>query len=198
MPAATPTSPYVLIDGARILYAPLASTLPADSVALGGDWPVAWKEIGYTTEPAKVTTSFDVYKLMVQQRSTYIYKKKTSSDVRLETRMADFSADSLKLTMGGNKTTVAATSGVPPVDVYTYVDDIIIPANMWAVEGGFIFDPVTVYPVRIFLFSASPSEGTDFEINREREAAPVLNLEAASISDGSVYQIRWVVGAPGA
>lgn len=195
MPASSPNSPYIMIAGARILYAPAASALPADSLALNSTWPGAWKEFGYTNEPVKFNTSFEVYKVMVEQRQAFIAQKKTNSDCGFESRGVDFSADAFKAVLGGTKTTAAGGSGLPPVDIYTYTADDFVPASMWGIEGGYIFSPSQVYPVRIFGFIGYPAEGSDFDLAKAKEAGIRLNVDFASQSDGTVYQVRWVTGA---
>lgn len=196
MPATSPTSPYILIAGARILYAPLSSALPLDSVALGAAWPAAWKEFGFTNEPLKFNTGFEIYKVMVEQRQAFIAQKKTNSECGFESRGVDFSADAFKATLGGTKTTASATSSLPPVDIYTYTADDFVPASMWGIEGGYIFSPSAIYPVRIFGFIGYPGEGSDFDFAKAKEAGLKLNVDFASQGDGTVYQIRWVTGVP--
>lgn len=172
--------PYVpaniLITGAHVFYAALNTAFPADTAAYGASWGAGWTSIGYTLEPFQLSYRFDVIEIMTQQTNAPVKRRRKSETVSFQTSMGEHIAQNLALAMAGVATTTAAGVGQPGKEEFTVGGDSLLPEYAWGAEGLYEKDDGTKFPVRIFIYRGTASEGADLGYDRENPTGIPLRI----------------------
>lgn len=107
------------------------AVLPANSLALGGDWAnattgnIAWTPIGASESGATMRFSRATNDISIEEQLNPVDIATTSIDPRLEVTLAEDTLETMKLAYGGGTiTTVAPATGVPGYKELTVAQDI--------------------------------------------------------------------------
>jgi len=92
--------------GAYSASSPLA--LPAETVAVGGAWPVGWIPVGATEEGVTLAVSRETEDITIEEQMTPVDVTTTGMDVRVETVLSQDTLDTMKLAFGGGTITTTA------------------------------------------------------------------------------------------
>jgi len=143
----------VLVSPATVWYAPVGTALPSPSTVLAGQaWPAAWKNLGYTLEPTNLNMNVTPFDLYVQQLTVPLRTIRTEVEVMLETVMAEFTADTLKLATDGTVVTTAPAAGAAGRDEITVLaSKVDVSLFAFGIEGIRVLDNNARVPVRIFI-----------------------------------------------
>ena len=147
----------VLVTAANILYSPKGTALPDETSVDWNDitsWPDGWVHVGYTSAPARVTYTYDVFELEVEQSTSPIAQRKRNERAVTDFSMSQFNGDNLALLLDGTATDVAAgasqkgwtkvvTGGSPNLQEYQF-----------ALEGYRPDANGDEQPVRVFFYRA--------------------------------------------
>jgi hypothetical protein len=119
----------VMVGQAQMYIGPYSSTsplaLPADSVALGGGWPVGWVAAGATEEGVTLAVSRETEDIMIEEQMTPVSVNTTSMNIRVETVLSEDTLEVWKLAFGGGTiVTTAASSGVIGKKTLTIASDL--------------------------------------------------------------------------
>lgn len=107
------TAENVLIGYVDGYIAPLATTVPADTVELGGNWGAGWTHYGFTEEGLTLNWERDITDHFVEEQSSSIFSTIGESTFSIAFQMAETTLENLVYALGGGSiTTVAAASGV--------------------------------------------------------------------------------------
>jgi hypothetical protein len=108
-----------------------AATVPANDLALGGDWAdavkgnPAWTPIGASESGATVRFSRATNDITIEEQLNPVDIATTSVDPRIEVTLAEDTLETMKLAYGGGQiTTVAPTSTVPGYRELRIAEDI--------------------------------------------------------------------------
>ena len=145
----------IIVAPATVYYAPLASSLPADTVAAGTAWGGAWVKVGYTSEPLSVQYEADEVDIEIEQSLTAIRRVKTKENLTLETVLAEFYLDALQLGMGGVVSDTPAGASQPGMEELALGGLATITARMWGFEGAYIDEDAATFPIRFFIYSGT-------------------------------------------
>lgn len=136
MPTLTPryVRKNVIRGQAQIWVRPQDDTavLPANSMALGGDWAVAeptgnplWTSIGASESGATMRFSRSTNDITIEEQLNPVDIATTSVDPRIEVTLAEDTLETMKLAYGGGSiTTVAPATGQPGYKQLAIAEDI--------------------------------------------------------------------------
>jgi hypothetical protein len=176
----------IIVTGARVFIAPVnlitPVTLPLPSVAVDGDWPAGWIDVGFTLEPTKLTYKFDVLEIFVEQSYSPVRRRRTKEEAMIETVIAEHSAGNLALALAGVATQTAATSTVPGYEEFTVGGDPNLPLYMVGIEGSYNDEAEDFFPVRLFFWYATVADGGTLEYAKDKPAGIPLKLNALADS----------------
>ena len=114
MPPAAVATPLILTDPGYLFIAPLASTLPTNTVAgsvFTDAWPAAWLPLGATEEGSTFAYSTTVEPIMVAEFFDPISYRTTERAGSLAFNLADFTLTNYRRALNGGVAALAATSG---------------------------------------------------------------------------------------
>lgn len=168
----------IIVTAAKVFNSPVATALPAATVAAGGSWPAGWVSVGYTTEAVKATYSYDKLDIKVQQELGPLNRIRIAEDVMLETVLAEFSAAALALAFAGTATSTAAASGVPGYEEFDIGGAYNLPVSQWGLEGSYVDEDGVEFPIRLFIYKATSESGGDVSFDRENIAGIPLKISA--------------------
>lgn len=168
----------IIITKADVWSAPVGTSIPADTVAAGASWS-GWTRVGFTKEGVKLAYEFDTADAKIQQALAPVLRRKKSEGVKLETVMAEFTADGLKLAWGnGTVTQTAAGAGQPGKEEYVVGGSPVMDEKAWGFEGSYIDEDGATFPIRVFIFKATAEAGGDLEFTKEDQTGVPLKLAA--------------------
>ncbi|MEI8167114.1 MAG: hypothetical protein WCG26_12080 [Chloroflexales bacterium] len=171
----------IIVTGARVFLAPITATpvtLPLASVAVGAAWPTGWVDVGFTLEPTKLTYKFDMLEIFVEQSFSPVRRRRTKEEVTVETVLAEHTTGNLATAMAGLSTTTAAATGVPGYESFSVGGDPNLPTMMVGIEGAYNDEENNFFPVRMFLYQATVSDGGTLEFGKDKPAGIPLKLLA--------------------
>lgn len=106
--------PNVLTDAGYLFIAPLASTLPTNTVSgsvFTDSWPVAWLPLGATEEGSEFAYSTTVEPIKVAEFFDPIAYKTTERASSIAFNLADWTLTNFRRAANGGVAALAATSG---------------------------------------------------------------------------------------
>lgn len=106
--------PNILTDPGYLLIAPLASTLPTNTVSgsvFTDSWPAAWLSLGATEEGSTFAYSTTVEPVMVAEYFDPISFRTTERSGSIAFALADFTLSNYRRAINGGVAALAATSG---------------------------------------------------------------------------------------
>jgi hypothetical protein len=112
MPTAI-TTPNLLTDPGFLFWAPLATTLPANTVVaskFSDTWPVGWLQLGATVEGSTLSYELTVEAITVAELFDPIKFPTTGRTGSLSFALAEFSMTNLKRAMNGGTITVTGAT----------------------------------------------------------------------------------------
>ncbi|MEI8306090.1 MAG: hypothetical protein WCF99_03385 [Chloroflexales bacterium] len=168
----------IIVTGARVFLAPIGSTLPLPTLAVGAAWPTGWVDVGFTLSPTKLTYKFDMLEIFVEQSFSPVRRRRTKEEVTIETELAEHTAGNLAITMAGTATTTAATSTVVGYEEFEVGGDPNLPLHMVGIEGGYNDESDNFFPVRLFLYKATVTDGGTLEYGKDKPAGIPIKLAA--------------------
>ncbi len=133
----TTAVPQVLTDPGYLFAAPLASALPANTVAASkytDVWPAAWIPLGATTEGSTFSYSTSVEPIMVAEFFDPIKYATTERSGNIAFNLADFTLKNYKLALNGGLGAIAPTAGTGVTASYDY--EPVAPGNEVRVMVG--------------------------------------------------------------
>ena len=133
----TTAVPQVLTDPGYLFAAPLASTLPTNTVVASkftDSWPAAWIPLGATTEGSTFSYSTSVEPIMVAEFFDPIKYATTERSGNIAFNLADFTLKNYKLALNGGLGAIAPTTGTGTTASYDY--EPVAPGNEVRVMVG--------------------------------------------------------------
>lgn len=156
----------LIVTPVTVYHSTYGTTLPADSLAVGGTWPVGWTKLGFTSEPLKLGYAYDIIKLMVEQSLGTVAARKTSEEVTLATVIAEFAGASLERAWNAALTSTPAAPGQVGKEELTLGDDAVLAQKQWGFEGSYRDEDDALFPIRCFVWKGVPSEGGEIEFGK--------------------------------
>ena len=178
----------VIVTGAKIYSSPVATALPAVTVAVDGAWPAGWVYVGYTLEPLKLTYNFDALEIMVQQTLNPIARTRIKEEAMFETVLAEHFAANLALAMAGTSSTTNAVSGTPGYEDFYVGGDYNLPVKQWGFEGSYVSAAGNRHPIRVFIWRGNAQEGGELDYDRENPAGIPLKIKALADTGKTIGQ----------
>lgn len=129
--------PQVLTDPGFLFVAPLASTLPTNTVVASkftDSWPAAWVPLGATTEGSTFSYSTSVEAIVVAEFFDPIKYATTERSGNIAFNLADFTLKNYKLALNGGIGAITPTTGTGTTAVYDY--EPVAPGNEVRVMVG--------------------------------------------------------------
>jgi hypothetical protein len=164
MPTTCNTS-EIIETPVRILYAPVDTAEPADSVALGGAWPTGWVEVGLTNAPLAMTNTVTTNEIKAQQKIMTVKEVPTDRVVTGATELQQFTMENLFLAVGGTVTNTAAASGQVGKSELEYGQDFVLPERAVGFEGTNGYGK----PIRVFFRKATAKANGDQSYDKENQ-----------------------------
>lgn len=162
----------IIVSPARVLYSPVATTLPANTVLPGGAWPSGWVEIGYTKEPLKFSYTFDALDIFVEQHLGPVGRVKTKEELTLETVLAEFNATNLDVAWDGQPTVQASD------ETFEIGDYRFLAQRQWGFEGDYIDGDGDYLPIRAFVWKATAVAGGELTLSKSDTTGVPLKIAA--------------------
>jgi hypothetical protein len=167
----------ILLTPVRLLFAPVNTAVPADTVAYGAAW-AGWTELGYTTEPLTASFSEEVYRVFVQQLTASVKKKKVTEELVFETVFAEMNSDVLELAFQGTVTETPAGPGQPAKRTLKFGGSTTVPVFAFGAEGMYELDDGTILPVRLIVYRATFILNGQLQFAKNKESGVPVRIEA--------------------
>ena len=145
----------IIVTPVIVYYAPLGSSLPADTVAAGTAWGGAWVKVGYTSEPLTAKPAYTAVDIEIEQALTPVNRVKSKESLELETTLAEFYLDGLQLGIGGTVSPTAAGESQPGKEELDVGGVAALDKRMWGFEGSYIDEDGATFPIRLFVHRAT-------------------------------------------
>lgn len=162
----------IVVSPARVLYSPVGTSLPADTLAPGGTWPTGWIELGYTAEPLKSSYTFDTIDHFVEQHLAKVGSNKSKEALMLETVMAEFTATNLNLAWDGS-----VTPGTNS-DEFDIGDYRFLTKRQWGFEGDHVDGDGNYIAIRAFVWVATAVTGGELVLSKSATTGIPLKVDA--------------------
>ena len=175
----------IILTPARHLYAPLATTLPADSLAAGGAWPSGWVDLYDTQEATKITWTIEKFVRYVEQslapRRTWIIKR----EGKVETVLSEFSMTNLSIAWDGSVAITTAAPGVTGKEVWTPPTGVFLTDRMWGIEGSYVSSAGNTHPIRVILYKVNVEAGGDLTVGKSENVGIPLKIQGMDDDSGN-------------
>ncbi len=122
MPPAAVVTPNILTDPGYLFIAPLASTLPTNTVAgsvFTDAWPAAWLPFGATEDGSQLAYNVGVEPVEVAEFFDPIAYRTTSRAASFAFNLANWGLTNYRRAMNGGVAALAPTSGTGATALYT-------------------------------------------------------------------------------
>lgn len=182
---ATYSSTKIMTAEAALLYAPLDTALPDETTVAWntfGSW-TGWTMMGYTTQPAAINYTYDVFEVDVQQSLAPVRRRKTNERVQISSALAQLEGAILAVIYSGTNTTTAAGASQKGWDRVQFGGDPALDEYMFALEGWLEDTAGTKQPVRYFVYRATITQNGDISFDKNNVAA--VPIQVAGLSDSS-------------
>jgi hypothetical protein len=117
----TISTPNILTDAGYLLWAPLASSEPTNTVvasAFTDTWPVAWKVLGATEDGSEFTYESNVEAITVAEFFDPIRYATTERSGNFSFNLADYTLNNLSRAFNGGTITPVSGSGTTALNSY--------------------------------------------------------------------------------
>lgn len=113
MPSNTPTLTNIIVGKADGYTSPVATAMPADTVALGTAWSSPWVFWGGTESGVQFNFNRNVTEHRIEEQSNPVLLTPESASIQVVVTLAEDTIENMKLAYGGgNIATQAAATGV--------------------------------------------------------------------------------------
>ncbi len=179
----------LMLSGAKILYAPYGTTLPADSLAVGAAWPAGWIDVGYTSQELTVEYSWEELPAEAQQAMSPIKYARINETAYLETVMSEITLSNMAVAFGATAPTItAAAVGQVGKEVMKVGGLTEIPQKAWGIEGSYTDSSGVLRAHRIIFYKGQASTGGQLKYNNKVWAGIPLRINAIEDSTKTLGQ----------
>jgi hypothetical protein len=168
----------IVITPARVYYAAVGATVPADTVAVGGSWGAGWTEVGYTAAPVTFNYSFEELEADIQQSLATVKRTKTAEALAIETTLAELSLTPLSLGTAGTVTATPAGVGQPGKEELVVGGVATLTERMWGFEGAYIDEDAAEFPIRVFVYKGTAVVNGALEFGKAVQTGIPLQIKA--------------------
>jgi hypothetical protein len=182
---AEPLASNILLGGATVWTAPLGTALPSDTLAFGADWPEGWEKIGFTKTELSLLIETEEMDVEVEEELAAIDRIDIKEAVTLETTLAEFFGDYLKLAFGrGTATTTEAGAGqVGKNEFVVGGPNGRKEKRIWGFEGEYEDEEGITRPARVFIWKATAKINGALTFSRKSGEYPGIPLQVKGLSD---------------
>ena len=175
-------------------YADAGTAGPADTVAVGGSWPVGWTHVGALSAPLILAYEYEVVEADIQDAIAPVARHKKSEKGRAETMLAEIAMEKLALPWDAKNTATAAGAGQPGKNTLTVGGKQRLTKRKWGFEGfWFDEDDDTTRPIRCYLHIATAAAGGQLEFDKGKYMGIALKLAAladlSQVEEEQLWQI---------
>lgn len=175
----------------KVYYAPIGTTLPADSLAFGAAWPAGWVNWGSTKEPLKMIYEGTPLEIMVEEALASVDRRIQAEKGTLECVLAELTATNLNLAAGGQLVTTAAGSGqVGKEDWYVGGNARLI-KRMFAFEGDYYDEDDAHFPIRLFVWRATCVPHAELSFSKKEQLGLAVKVDALADLTKPINQQLW-------
>lgn len=157
----------LIATGAKVLYAPLSTGLPADTVAAGAAWPAGWVDFGYTSEPTKLIYESEELDHMVEQELGAVRRQRVEEKASLETVLAEITLTNLSVAWDNTVSSTPAGVGQPGKEELVVGGSAGLTERMWGIEGKYVDEDGATFPVRVFVWKGTGVTGGELQFSRK-------------------------------
>lgn len=162
----------------KLYTAPVGTTLPADTVAVGGAWPSGWVSAGFLKDAVKTTYSWEEYEAKPLQALGAVEVRKTDESFMLETVLEEFTLDGANYAMDGAVTQTPAGSGQPGKETLTMGGKPTTTKRMWGIEGSYVDEDGATFPIRLFIWRGVASPGVELSWDKGDSLGIPIKIKA--------------------
>jgi len=168
----------IMVSPVNVFYGTLGSSLPADNLALGANWPAGWTHVGYTKTPLSVDYSFEKVNYEIQESIGIVGGRKTKESLKIETTLAEFTLAGVAQAWGGTVTPTAAGAGQVGKEEIVGGDVTTLPYHMWGFEGSYEDSNQVVRAIRFYIYKGQSAVGGKLEFGKTDTTGIALQIEA--------------------
>lgn len=165
--------------GAIIYYAPLGTTVPADTVAAGVAWGGAWINAGYTSQPVTILYKAEKLKFEIEQALAKVKDQIIAEEGGFETVLAEITLTGMSLAWGGTVTPTGAGVGQPGKEELPLGGLAACTERMWGIEGKYVDEDGATFPIRAFFYIGVPDLGGELKFSKKEAAGIALKVECS-------------------
>lgn len=174
-----------------VYYSNYATTLPADTLAVGGAWPAGWTRWGFTKDPLKVAYNFDQLDYMIQEALAAVHRIRSKEELLIECVLAELTPQAMHLAMDGQVTTTAPGAGQPGKDEFTVGGDVKLTVRQWGFEGDYIDEDAANFPIRAFVWRATAVTGGQLTFGKTETLGLPIKISALEDTTKAKLQRLW-------
>jgi hypothetical protein len=137
-----------------------------------------WKRFGFTAEPLTTGYNFEVARADIQEALGTVKVRKTSHEMMLETTIAEINPVMQFLQWGGKLTIVPAATGQPGKTVLDVGGSNILKNRRFGFEARDVDDDGNDLPLRVILWRATATEGSELEFSKSDFTGAPVKFEA--------------------
>lgn len=179
----------LMLSGAKVLYAPYNTTLPADSLAVGAAWPSGWIDIGFTSQELTVEYTWEELPADEQQAMSPVKYARIDENAYLETVMSEITMANLAIAFGATAPTITpAAVGQVGKEVLKVGGLTNIPQFAWGFEGSQADAGGVLRPHRFVMYKGQASKGGQLKYNHKAWAGIPLKINGVADTTKSLGQ----------
>jgi hypothetical protein len=178
----------IVMTGAVVYHAPTGTTLPLNTLAAGAAWLTPWVNAGLTLDPVVLNYSFDVVEVIVQQAMAPVRRRRKAESCQISTTLAEHTALNMEVAFAGASAVTPAASAIPGYEVFTVGGDPALPENLWGIEGTYEDSTNATFPIRIYCWRGTSSDGGETTYDKENPSGIKLTIKGLADTTKPIKQ----------
>lgn len=153
----------IIVSNAAVRVAPIGTTLPATTLAVGAAWPAGWVSLGFTKEPVTVNYDADPLHIEINETPAPVDRRIKTEKLMIETVLAEFLGANLQYAYD------TALSATAQVETITAGGRFTLTKRMVGFEGDYIDEDGANFPIRLILYRATAVFGAKLEFSAKKD-----------------------------
>lgn len=184
----------ITLTKGKMYLADTGTAGPADTVAVGGAWPVGWSDVGALSAPLILAYEFEVVEADIQDALAPVQRHKKSEKGRAETVLAELDMDKLKLAWDAKTADTAAGASQPAKTTLTVGGKQRLTKKKVGIEGfWYDEDDDTTRPIRCYIHIATATVGGQLEFDKSKYVGTALKMAALADTSQADEEQLWLI-----
>lgn len=174
---ALPNCSNVVLGGATLYYAPVGTTLPLDTLALGATWLAPWARLGMTAEPIVIKYEDTIEGVNVDEFLAPIRAIRTEESLEMETSLGEL----VNQYLGIASNNAYLTDTNDPVTNMGGQSNVAV--WMWGIEGTYLSPTGVPSPLRIYIWRGVPKLNGELTFSKKSTDPTAIPFKVMGLAD---------------